>query len=501
MNNKRTLLTLAAAGLASAGAVHAQYTPPPAPEPFAGFINEALRKDSPAAQKWDIGGSLRVRYDVRDGYGIQGLAGSIDFRENNADTMNDYFLERLRLRLGYTDQWWGVMGEFQGSYAQSDQRWAYVGKTAATSYEGRGPESDMATLHQAYATVGNLKEFPLMLKVGRQEMSYGDERLIGAFAWNNIGRTFDAAKVRFQNDWLTADGFVSRPVVPEDLLWNGVNEYDFLSGLYATMKVVPKNSLDVYFLSRNASSSALTAEPRPQFPQPTARDIYTIGFRLKSAPGEFGPWDYGLEAFGQFGNFLDNRAGAPKQRLEQQAYAVVAQGGYTFKETWSKPRLGLTYAHGSGDDDPTDNKHQTPDNLFPTNHKFYGYADFFSLENMHDVQLSLTGTPTPRLRVSLEGHLFWLAETTDSFYNVGGLARGGALPTPLGNGYGVNPGYDGFVGGEIDLVAGYAITRYAQIEAGYCHFFTGGYIDQSLSSPRFGAQDANFFYLQMNVNF
>ena len=62
--------------------------------------------------------------------------------------------------------------------------------------------------------------------------------------------------------------------------------------------------------SRNASSAAFSAEPRPQFPQPTARDIYTFGFRLKSAPGEFGPWDYGLEAFGQLGNFLDNRAGA-----------------------------------------------------------------------------------------------------------------------------------------------------------------------------------------------
>jgi len=46
--------------------------------------------------------------------------------------------------------------------------------------------------------IGNHKEFPVSLKVGRQELSYGEERLVGAFAWNNIGRVFDAVKVRWQ---------------------------------------------------------------------------------------------------------------------------------------------------------------------------------------------------------------------------------------------------------------------------------------------------------------
>jgi len=47
------------------------------------------------------------------------------------------------------------------------------------------------------------------LKIGRQELIYGDERLIGAFGWNNIGRVFDAAKLRSGED-CTARG-VPRP--------------------------------------------------------------------------------------------------------------------------------------------------------------------------------------------------------------------------------------------------------------------------------------------------
>ena len=53
-------------------------------------------------------------------------------------------------------------------------------------------EPDLVSdVHQAYVRVGGAREFPLSLKLGRQEMSYGDERLIGAFDWNNIGRVFD----------------------------------------------------------------------------------------------------------------------------------------------------------------------------------------------------------------------------------------------------------------------------------------------------------------------
>lgn len=481
----------------AAAAALAQYTPPPPPAPFPGFINEALRKDDPYMNRWDFGGQFRERFEYHAGYGIAGTPGSLDFRDQNADTINAYHLHKLRFRAGYTDSWFSVLTEGRSSLASGDER---IASAAPVRREGDGPEADSIDLHQAFVTLGNHKEFPLSLKVGRQELSYGEERLLGAFAWNNIGRVFDAAKLRWQNSWFGADFFASRLVIPEDGRFNVSNDYEWFSGFYATSPKIPKHSLDVYGFARNATPQAARAVDSPQAPLPSARDVYTLGARLKSAPGRLGSWDYFVDLAGQLGNYADPRAGAPAGRLDHEAWMAVFNGGYTFSDLWGAPRLGLEYAFGSGDGDPQDGSHGTFDNLYPTNHKFYGYGDFVSLQNIHNLRPMLTLKPTARLSVALEGHLFWLADTADSFYNVGGVPRGGAGPTP-GTGYGVNPDYGGFVGAELDVIAGYAVTRFAQIEAGYAHFFTGSYVNQSLSDPAFGSRAADFFYLQAVINF
>ena len=454
--------------------------------------------------KWDFGGAARFRYEVKEGFAIPGVAGSMDFRDHGADVNNEYLLGRIRFHAGYTDEWWSALAEGRSSFAVDDERFAYANSPAVpgtVKRKGEGPESDTIDLHQAFVTLGNPREFPLSLKAGRQELSYGEERLVGAFNWNNIGRVFDAVKVRWQDEWLGVDFFGSRPVIPEDERFNVDNDYDWFSGVYATSGKIPRNILDVYFFARNSSPQAIAAEPSPQFPQPSARDIYTIGGRIKSKPGELGNWDYLLDGAYQFGDFRDLRNGVNSPRLYHKAFMLVAEGGYTFAEAWGAPRLGLEYDFASGDSNPTNGTHGTFENLFPTNHKFYGYMDFVSLQNIHDVRGIFQLKPIARLSLALEGHGFWLADTHDNFYTVGGAPRGGKSATPAGDGYGINPDYSNFVGAELDVIAGYAVTRFAQLEAGYGHFFVGDYIRQSLSSAAFGSADANYVYLQANIAF
>jgi hypothetical protein len=163
------------------------------------------------------------------------------------------------------------------------------------------------------------------------------------------------------------------------------------------------------------------------------------------------------------------------------------------------PRVALEYAYASGDSDPNNGTHETFDNLFPTNHKFYGYMDFFSWQNLHDVRGIFTIKPTARLSLAAEGHLFWIADTADNLYNVGGAPRGNG-PTP-GTGFGRNSGYDSYVGAEVDVIAGYAINKFSTFEAGYGHFFAGKYIDQTWSNPAFGSADADWFYVQTTIRF
>jgi hypothetical protein len=475
--------------------ISGQYVPPPPPEPFSGFINEALRAGDPTAYKWDLGGSVRARLEVKEQFGIAGVPGSVDFRSRGADTSDEYFLEKIRVHAGYAGNWWGAYVEGRSSLAQNDERFS---ATAPVPRKGDGPESDRIDLHQGYLTLGNPKEFPLTVKLGRQELSYGEERIIGAFAWNNIGRVFDAAKARWHNSWFDVDLFASQVVIPEDDRFNVSNGHDWFSGFYATTPKIPKHTLDLYFLSRNASDQAATYEPSPQFPQPSARDIYSLGLRLKSIPAQLGAWDYTADLIGQLGHFNDTRPGVRYQSQDQQAYAVILQGGYTFRNAFGTPRLGLEYAHGSGDSNPNDKKHETFENLFPTNHKFYGYMDFVSLQNIHDFRFIYQMRPFSRLSLAVEGHLFWLANTSDNFYTVSGVPRGGGGPSA--SGYGVNPSYGSFVGSELDLIAGYALNKFTQLEAGYGHFFVGDYIAASLQ-PVGGAADANYFYLQCSLSF
>jgi hypothetical protein len=316
-------LTAGAFVLATINHVYAQYTPPPPPGPYAGFINEWLRQQNPAMNAWDFGGVERLRFEYHDGYNIPGEPGTPakannDFRAQGADVSNSYLMSRLRLHAGYTDKWWSAYVEGQSSLVYNDDRWAYFAKPTPKGEVNRqadGPESDKINLHQAYVTVGNLNEFPLAVKVGRQYLTYGEERLVGAYDWNNISRTFDAAKLTLQTEWVAADFFTSRVVIPQDEHFDTDNDHEMFSGVYATTAKIPPNTLDLYFLSRNASSAALTDVPSPQFPQPGARDVYTAGGRIKSKPGDIGNFDYSFEGAYQFGNFRDTRAGAPTTRL------------------------------------------------------------------------------------------------------------------------------------------------------------------------------------------
>jgi hypothetical protein len=211
---------------------------------------------------------------------------------------------------------------------------------------------------------------------------------------------------------------------------------------------------------------------------------------VKSAPGQLGNFDYTVEGAYQFGDFAPT---ATSPRLNQDAFAVTVQGGYTFVNAPAKPRLGFEYAYSTGDSNPNDGTHGTFDNLFPTNHKFYGYMDFISWQNIQDARGIFQLRPCSRLSIALEGHGFWLADTHDYFYNVGGVPR-------TTGGYGIHPNYSNFLGTELDLIAGYALARFAQLEAGYGHFFNGQYIQQSLAATG-GSRDANWVYLQLNLIF
>ncbi len=522
MHMKPTLqfLSASALGLAAVTSATAQYAPPPPTQPFPGFLNEYLRKDNPYMNAWDIGGQVRSRYEVRENALV--APPFHDFRRvmpaggvlNGQGNDNSFLANKLLVRAAYTDKWWNALIVGRSSSVTGDTRGAAPNILAGASPDSDGP----VDLHQANVTIGNHKEFPLSLKVGRQELSYGDERLVGAFAWNNIGRVFDGAKLRWQNSLFAAEAFASRLVVPIDNRFNLPSDYESFSGVHVTTKKIPKHNAEFYFFSRNMDRDNPRqfdlGPARNQSPAPfnfSGRDVYTLGTRWKSNPGEVGNWDYSAEYNFQFGNYINDRPDAGPangavgaRRLEHQAMAFTANLGYTFADVFAKPRLAVEYAYASGDSNPADGKHGTFDNLYPTNHKFYGYGDYVAWQNLHNLRLSLSAKPTPRWSVAVEGHFFWLADTSDVYYNVAGIPRAGnpgtgAVPA-VGSGYRGAAGFSNALGAELNVVSGYALNKATSIEAGYSHYFVGRYQQQSFQNIG-GARDADWFYLQAILSF
>ena len=292
---------------------------------------------------------------------------------------------------------------------------------------------------------------------------------------------------------------------------------DHFSGLYFNFPTIPalsaNNVVEAYLYSRNVTVASAKNGVDPSnnpnagvaspFRNPAKQDLYTAGLRIKSKPLAYGAWDYGFELMHQFGNRATtgptalSAAVASAPRLRQDAYAAILQGGYTLTDSAWQHRIGLTYSYASGDKSLTDGKSQTFQNLFATTHLFYGYMDLNSLQNLHDFRLAYTFKPKPTLSIALEAHAQYLDRTTDSWYNVAGVARSGGTAN-AGTGYAISSNFSRELGQELDLVTGWAFTPSSQVELGLSRYFRGDYIKQSLSAVR--SKDAGYVYVQLTSN-
>jgi len=338
--------------------------------------------------------------------------------------------------------------------------------------------------------------------VGRQELFYGDHRLVGHLRWNNNARTFDALKVRWQNAVVGVDGFTGGLVYNDHHNLNRSHlGRDTFSGVYANWPTLATRAVvETYLLARNVTAGIADRDfsgVAAPFRLPAKQDLYTAGLRLRSKPGAHGPWDYGLELMHQFGNRATTAPAAlpaavrNATRLEQDAWAAVLQGGYTWTAQSWQPRLALLYSYASGDRNPTDASSQTFQNLFATTHLHYGYMDLSSLQNLHDIRLSYALKPAAHLSLALEGHLQYLDTSADFWYNVGGVFRNAG-------GYATR-GQSNRLGQELDLVASWNPIPSTQVELGLGRYFRGAYIRESLADNG-GSRDAKYVYVQLTLS-
>ncbi len=402
-------------------------------------------QESRSPLQWGV--ALQYRFEFRDNF---------DWDRTRDDRDG---LHLLRTRLQVT---WTVAAPVQVFLQVQDARlWGLT-------VPDRSPFQNPVDIHQAYVDVRWGRQDTVVLRVGRQKMSYGDERILGGFEWSNVAQAFDAVRLMTKAGAWSIHAFVGRRVVPQPDRVDRWDRQDTLGGFYVTASR-QATTLDLYLLYRH-TTRPVSFHSRME-PGTLREPTLGVRFHRPRAPGR---WDATVE-----GAFQTGRYG----RQDIRAYAFAAIVGYTW-DVWGQPRIGLEVDGARGDRDPQDGVRETFDNLFPTNHPHYGYMDFLAWQNMWDTRLVMSLNPRPRWSMEVNLHCMGLHRTTDALYNA--ARRAVRLAT--------GPVDSRTVGTEFDVLVRFTPSPRWQVLAGYSRFWPGAYLRQT--GP---ADPAAFLYGQVNL--
>jgi hypothetical protein len=400
--------------------------------------------------KVSIGGQARVRYEFKN-----------DTNFVAANDTRDFVITRIRphfnirpheqVAVFFQPQFSAGWGETGGSATTVNS--TTVGTTGATS---GGLNDPVLGVHQGYILYSPTESFDLT--IGRQELAYGNHLVVGNVGWSNIGRSFDALKMKFKGEDYWVDFFWSILNDQESGEGRGVaagtsfGDAHF-TGLYSSFDLGDYlQEVDLYALYRLDQ----TARPRPH-------SYATIGGRVKSKPNN---WDYRFEGTGQVG-----KMGGANQR----DFQIDAEAGYTWEDLHNL-RLGLEGFVTS----------RNYNHLFPTAHKWLGYIDLFGRRNISGGVVHASIKPNDQWKLNLDAHTILRTKTSSGLATIG--AAGGAQLAAAGGLGGTGASGSRFAGEEIDLMASYQPLKFIGFKAGFSAFIPVGFVKTNIGNniPLFG---------------
>jgi hypothetical protein len=374
-----------------------------------------------------VGGLFRARFE---GF----LGRNFTHAENDV-----HFLNRLRIDVTVrATRWMSFVLEGQDTRIYFNR-----------SVPNAPPFANPMNLWLGYLQLGDSDQSPVSLRAGRQDLNFGEQRLLGNSNWTNVGRSFDAVRLTLRHKRYRLDAFASSVVIPTSTGFDRPQTGNNLHGLYGGIEKLPFGAtIEPYILWRLApqqvSESGVVAK----------KDFETIGFR---GTGRIRAIDYGTEMAGQVGSLGPDRV---------RAWAGHWVAGYTIPGSTWRSRFSGEYNYASGDRNPHDGVQGTFDVLYPSPHDQYGLCDQVGWRNIHDVRLGWDAKPVPKLGLIGNYHSWWLASARDALYAPTGAAVVRRLDGSAGR----------HVGEEIDIQASYTVTAQMQLAAGLGRIFPGGFL-------------------------
>jgi len=339
---------------------------------------------------------------------------------------------------------------------------------------------DVFELHQGYLELGSAwGSNNFLARVGRQEIAFGNERLVGAADWTNTARSFDGARVtltpRGEKPGAERWSLTAFIATMED---RG-RKFGALTSAGTAAAPAPDHEIAALFATRAIASGALEVtamyDGGAHYRAFDHSDRSTFDARLRQGAGH----DIGfeIEAASQLGTQHALPAGAA-------SYVTQEVGAWLVGARITRPAAAgrrVTAALGvdvlSGDASATDGSYSAFNTMFATNHPFYGLMDIFT---------------DPAARTNDRGLVDALATTAIA------LPPRTALKIELHH-YAPQAGTHSEIGWEADAIAPVKISAAATLELGYTAFHAG----PAAAAMGLGADGAwrHWAYLQLKAAF
>jgi hypothetical protein len=402
---------------------------------------------------FDFGGQVRFRYEYDDGFSVKGY---------DPGGHDQLLLERVRLDL--STKFWGKPRLF----LQLQDAHAFLTRLGPSDFPQSSPIEDTLDIRQLHLEWLKIRGSPFGFRIGRQEISYGDQRVFGPGNWGNTGRfAWDAAMLKIDTKAFASDLWVGKYLRYQSHEWPDRDVDHFMTFVnYTQIKNLPCR-LDLFYVLKYDNSGKVVGE------RGTGNLLsHTVGFQAEGQAFD-DVLDAGATFAAQFGRY-----GADRLR----AFGASGKLGATAPLAW-RPRLGGQFTWGSGDKDPDDGVHGTFDGVFGGRDiSFYGYLNLFFWANLRDYEVDFSIRPRRALALYVEYHHFTLDESRDAWYTTGLKPyRRDAM------------GHSGTtLGDELDVRAVWTSRNHLELMGGYGRFFPGPFVKNTGA-----AIPANWYFSQI----
>jgi len=383
----------------------------------------------------DLGGQVRFRYEADDGFQVKSYA---------PGTSDSFLLERVMLD---ADLRYGEQARIHLQFRDAHVMGSRLGRE---DFPQSNPFEDPMDIRQAFLEWLRIGGSPFGVKVGRQQISYGDQRVFGPGLWGNTGRyAWDAVMLKADTESFWSDAWVGHFVKNSPDEWpNRAFAWPLAVVLYNHVKKLPMR-FDLFYALRYDGSGSTKGEKG-------TGDLvsHSIGFQ---AEGKKTPLLYGATFVHQFGSFGEDTL---------RTFGANGNLGILLPLPF-EPQITAQFTWGSGDSDPHDGVHGTFDGVFGgADIMFYGYLNLFFWANIRDHELDLRVKPLESVTVKVQYHYFSLDQSTDAWYTTSQkpLRRDptGRAGTSLGH--------------ELDASIVWNLSNHLELMAAYGHFFSGPFV-------------------------